>query len=49
MALDEFVKSFLEAHDEEVEEIIRLIDLVKDMTPSNAFYFTVSATCNEEH
>ena len=47
MSLEEFVKSFNESHQKEVEETLRLIELVREMLPNNAFYFTVSATCNE--
>jgi len=47
MSLEEFVEDFLNDHPSEVEEILRVIDAVKDVLPSNAFYFTVEVTCNE--
>ena len=47
MSLTEFIDSALKANKEDMAELLRLIDAVKDILPSNAFYFTVSATCNE--
>jgi tRNA G26 N,N-dimethylase Trm1 len=47
MSLEEFVEKFLKDHAEEVEEILELIDTVKDVLPNNAFYFTIQVTCNE--
>jgi hypothetical protein len=47
MSLQEFVEDFLENNTDEVEEILRIIDSVKDVLPNNAFYFTVKVTCNE--
>ncbi|MEM2905075.1 MAG: hypothetical protein QW587_04975 [Candidatus Bathyarchaeia archaeon] len=46
--MEEFVEGFLEARQTEVEEVLRLIELVKDVLPNNAFYFTVNVTCNED-
>jgi hypothetical protein len=47
MTLEEFVENFLRNNADEVQEILREIDTVKDLLPSNAFYFTVEVTCNE--
>jgi hypothetical protein len=47
MSLEEFVEAFLRDNVDEVEEILRVIDSVKDVLPNNAFYYTVQVTCNE--
>jgi hypothetical protein len=47
MSLEEFIEDTLKVHEEEVKDILRLIDITKDMLPNNAFYFTVQVTCNE--
>jgi hypothetical protein len=48
VSLQEFIHSVLEARKEDLEEILHVIKEVRDILPSNAFYFTVSATCNED-
>ena len=47
MSLTKFVENALEATQDDLAGILQIIDAVKDMQPSNAFYFTVSVTCNE--
>jgi len=42
-----FVESILKDRKEETDNILRLIEMARDIPPSNAFFFSVSLTCNE--
>jgi hypothetical protein len=46
-ALSQFVENSLKNPTGDIQDILDLIETVRDMIPSDAFYFSISMACNE--
>lgn len=46
LPLARFVEGTLKEQGEETREVLELMRIIEDMIPTDAFYYTVSLTCN---